>query len=35
MEEERTQIANHSTNYCQEKEEQWHIQEGRKQAKDL
>ena len=40
MEEERTQIASHPTNYYLEKEGQWHTQEGktifpRKQAKDL
>ena len=40
MEEERTQIASHPTNYYKEKVGQWHTQEGttifpRKQAKDL
>ena len=40
IEEERTQIASHPTNYYQEKVGQWHTQEGRtillrKQAKDL
>ena len=40
IEEERTQIANHPTNYYREKEGQWCTQEGRtilprKQAKDL
>jgi hypothetical protein len=29
MEEERTQIPNHPTNYYLEKEGQWHTQEGR------